>query len=321
MGASYAEMEIATMHNLAKNVQVLLPRTALATVFDDCDRFYQDETGGRLIGTFAERRGNLTIQVAGIIESGPQARRTSVSFYQDGAYQEGVFRRLEATHPEIEHLGNWHTHHVNGYPTLSDGDVATYRRTVNHPNHNTSFFYAILVTAKQERARDPLARYSVKHYVLRRGDDAVYEIPEKQVKLVRTELVWPMRQHLHTADITAPPRDRFGARPERAHDRDILAEFYDGLKPFASKSLGVYWRGPIGLVDGSHVQILLHENMSAGTPQYSIVLKEPPRALIAAAAKLEQCAFRSARAALVTAERACNRALYEHDRGAGTAKG
>ena len=42
----------------------------------------------------------------------------------------------------IEHLGNWHTHHVNGYPNLSGGDVATYRRIVNHELHNLDFFYA-----------------------------------------------------------------------------------------------------------------------------------------------------------------------------------
>ena len=59
------------------------------------------------------------IQAKGVIEPGPNARRTRTSFFQDGDHQTEVFRRIEAEDPSIEHLGNWHTHHVNGYPTLS----------------------------------------------------------------------------------------------------------------------------------------------------------------------------------------------------------
>ena len=63
--------------------------------------------------------------------------------FRTANYQTEVFRRLEAKDPSIEHLGNWHTHHVNEYPTLSAGDVATYRRIVNHDLHNLDFFYAL----------------------------------------------------------------------------------------------------------------------------------------------------------------------------------
>ena len=126
-------------------VRLSIPKAALIEVFDECDGFDQDETGGRVIGTFDEHRGKLAIHVAGIIEAGPQARRSAVSFFQDGEYQERVFRKIEDQHREIEHLGNWHTHHVNGLQHLSDGDIETYFRTVNHRNHNAPFFYALLV--------------------------------------------------------------------------------------------------------------------------------------------------------------------------------
>jgi hypothetical protein len=119
--------------HMAEDVLLILPQSALTVIFDECDHFDRDETGGRVIGTFKKHSNKLTLQVTGIIESGPQARRTSVSFFQDGAHQEHIFRQIEHRHPEIEHLGNWHTHHVNGLQTLSGGDFTTYQRMVNHP--------------------------------------------------------------------------------------------------------------------------------------------------------------------------------------------
>jgi hypothetical protein len=124
--------------HMAEDVLLILPQSALTVIFDECDHFDRDETGGRVIGTFKKHSNKLTLQVTGIIESGPQARRTSVSFFQDGAHQEHIFRQIEHRHPEIEHLGNWHTHHVNGLQTLSGGDFTTYQRTVNHQQFPTS---------------------------------------------------------------------------------------------------------------------------------------------------------------------------------------
>ena len=161
-------------------IRLIMPKAALDTVFDECDGFDRDETGGRVVGTFEEHRGKLVIRVTGIIEAGPQARRSSVSFFQDGEYQEQVFRKIESKLPESEHLGNWHTHHVNGLQHLSGGDIETYFRTVNHRNHHAPFFYALLVTAKH-RTSDPLGRYTVKHYIFRRGDERIYELHGDQI--------------------------------------------------------------------------------------------------------------------------------------------
>ncbi|HOX02189.1 MAG TPA: hypothetical protein P5555_07755 [Candidatus Paceibacterota bacterium] len=175
----------------AEHVRLVIPRVALAEIFNECDRFDRDETGGRVIGSYAkESAGELTIRVQGIIESGPGTQRSPVALFQDGEYQENIFREIERSHPEVEHLGNWHTHHVNGLRTLSAGDVATYRRTVNHSRHNTSFFYAALVTSKRDSSH-PLSRYSMKHYLLLRGDNRVYEIEESKIQIVDRSLLWP----------------------------------------------------------------------------------------------------------------------------------
>jgi beta-lactamase superfamily II metal-dependent hydrolase len=181
---------------ITSDIRVTLPEKALTAIFDECDKFKRDETGGRVIGTFEEKDNELTLRVTGIIESGPQASRSPVSFFQDGKHQERVFRQIEERHPEIEHLGNWHTHHVNGLQTLSSGDVDTYSRTVNHSKHNTPFFYALLVTAKH-RTADPLRRYSVRHYVFRRGDSNYYEIPPELVDIVDEPLLWPFPETTH----------------------------------------------------------------------------------------------------------------------------
>jgi len=290
-------------------VRLSIPKAALITVFDECDGFDQDETGGRVIGTFKESRGKLAINVTGIIEAGPQARRSAVSFFQDGEYQETVFRKIEDQHREIEHLGNWHTHHVNGLQHLSDGDIETYFRTVNHRNHNAPFFYALLVTAKH-RSSDPLSRYTVKHYIFRRGDERIYELRPDQVEIPDAPLIWPVRAGYSHDKRDNHPKDQLRANPNRVYDNDILSEFYRGVRPFSSAKLGVYWRGPLELLDGSKIEVVLLEDSSAASPTYTVTLREPPAALKDLAEEIANVEFPSARAALITTERSCNRALY-----------
>jgi hypothetical protein len=301
-----------------RDVRVAMPRAALAAIFDECDGFEQDETGGRLIGTFAEQNGKFALSVAGVIEPGPHARRSNVSFFQDGAYQEDIFRRVERDHPKVEHLGNWHSHHVNGYPTLSDGDITTYRRTVNHKNHNTPFFYALLVT-ERHKSRDPFQRYRVKHYLFRRGDDRAYEIDPRSVEIVDAPLLWPSHD-VASADVTAARRadaaiasgpGDVATRPERLLDSDILRDFYGGVRAFASPKVGLFWRGTIELADDSNVQVVVVEDASQRTLTYSILLRQLPGVLKTIAEEIEKQRFASARAALIQAERACNRALFQ----------
>lgn len=125
--------------HVIQDVRLSMPRAALMAIFDECDRYDHDETGGRVIGTFQEEGGKLALFVTGVIESGPRAQRTAVSFFQDGEHQEGVFREIELNHPEIEHLGNWHTHHVNGLSTLTAATspptgAQWTTRTTTHPS-------------------------------------------------------------------------------------------------------------------------------------------------------------------------------------------
>lgn len=292
------------------NVELVIPRAALEVIFDECDRYDADETGGRVLGTYEQRGNALKIEVNGVIEPGPSAKRTATYFKQDGTYQERVFRQVEDRDSTVEHLGNWHTHHVNGLRHLSDGDIATYRRTVHHDHHNTDFFYALLVIERKPRQAG-LQRYIFKNYLLRRGDSAVYEIPASALSLVDAPLVWPgtVDDRAHP-DTERPSVGQTPAKLNRVEDRDFIAEFYPKIAPFQSKTIGVYWRGPLPLLDGSVLEVVVVEDAADVGPRYTVTVRSPPEWLSDATASLQEKAFTSCRAALLTVERLCNAALF-----------
>ncbi len=91
----------------------------------------------------------------------------------------------------------------------------------------------------------------------------------------------------------------------------MIREFYPAIKPFTSPKLGVYWRGPVELLDGSHIEIVLLEDTSGPAAKYTMNMRQPLAALESVAAELAETEFPSARAALIATERACNRAIFK----------
>lgn len=300
-------------------VTVSIPRAALEAIFDECDRYNADETGGRLLGTYRGKGAQYDVKVNGVIGPGPNARRSSTSFFQDGDYQEQVFRAIEARHPDVEHLGNWHTHHVNGYPTLSGGDITTYRNIVNHRNHNTDFFYALLVVHKNPGGGQ---RYDVKHFFFRRGDDTVYEIADRNVEIIDAPLLSTGRAEPEDGGYgraapdgsghRGPPTVREGtANPERAKDREFFADFYPSLKALFSEKIGApYWKGPLTLVDGSTIEIVAVEGAGTEARDYTILTSPDDKTCSDTVAAYKGRTFPAARHAVLNLERDLNRALY-----------
>jgi hypothetical protein len=293
---------------------ISIARGALESIFDECDRYDVDETGGRLLGTYHHENGRYDIQVKGVLEPGPNATRSPTSFFQDGEYQERLFRSIEARHADIEHLGNWHTHHVNGYPTLSGGDKTTYFKTVNHEKHNTDFFYALLVISKNPGGGP---RYAIKHFLFRRNDSTMYEIPARDVQLVDGPALRP--HDPETAEPSGPllqTTPQIAPNPERAKDREFFSEFYPSLKPLLSKSIGApYWKGPLSLVDGSYAEVVAMENANGRAPFYSIATSCKNLAVAPVLAHYQDRQFRSARHAVLQLERDLNQALFRGKRG------
>ena len=293
-------------------VRVEIAGAVLESVFEECDRYDSEETGGRVIGHFAEEGDSVVIQARGVIEPGPNARRSRTSFFQDGDHQTEVFRRIEAEDPSIEHLGNWHTHHVNGYPTLSGGDRATYRRIVNHELHNLDFFYALLVTHRNDGQRG-LDRYAVRHYVLFRGDDAVHEIAPADVRVTDDPGIWPQ-------DHRASNDDREDDGPQgdetlgtvsvavRVRDEVVLGLLFPSLEPRLSTSTGTFfWKGQLPLIDGSAIDLKVAEVEDEGSLVYYVIAVPTSEQV----AELCRTSFASAAHAVRALELQMNREVYE----------
>ena len=118
------------------------------------------------IGTFKKKGARYDVQLFGVIGPGTESATIGHQLFSGWRIPGAGFQvRSKRDIPEVEHLGNWHTHHVNGLATLSQGDHATYHRIVNHDKHNMDFFYALLVV-KKNAGEHP--RYEVKHYFFRR---------------------------------------------------------------------------------------------------------------------------------------------------------
>ena len=294
----------------ARAIRVEIAGDVLESVFEECDRYDREETGGRVVGHFAVDSGTLVVRAAGVIEPGPNARRTSTSFFQDGDYQTEVFRRLEAKDPSIEHLGNWHTHHMNGYPTLSSGDVATYHRIVNHRLHNLDFFYALLVTNKNE-GRTGLDRYALRHYVLFRGEDSVHEVPPTDVRVTDGPRIRPKEVDASKYALGVGRAKGDGARGTvevRARDQSILGVLCPLLEPRLSSQTGTFfWKGSLPLIDGSAIEIRVAElKDDGGLLYYPVVLSASEDV-----AELCETPFPSASQAVRALESRMNREIYE----------
>ena len=281
------------------NATVSIPSLVLESIFDDCDRYDHDETGGRIVGEFRRAAdGSLAVTVTGVIEAGPNAQRSSTSFFQDGDYQADIFRQIESVHPEVEHLGNWHTHHVNGFPSLSGGDIATYRRIVNHEKHNLDFFYALLVVSR------------VRHYILLRGDDAVYEVHPAKVILTRDAPVWPLESRPEPSDTNSLHSNKV-----RTWDSATIPDLFPSLRPYWSKRAGtLYWKGELELFDGSSVNVTVPEIYPSLEDRefscYQVLAKNVPSACMGVYEEFSERQFMSATQAINAFERELNRSLY-----------
>ncbi len=298
-----------------QDVRVRIREDVLLSTFDECDRYDADETGGRILGFYKFINEMLEIEVSDLIAPGPNASRSPTSFFQDGKYQERIFRKIETNYPNIEHLGNWHTHHVNGLATLSSGDIATYTRIVNHHNHNLDFFYAFLVVAKN-RSQIKAKRYRVKHFLLRRNDAAIYEIPEHAVAIDRSRPLLSISKEGTTTnvrpDISTMPQDTRSLSRIRKMDQAVISDFYPDVKLLmAKKSQVLYWRGKISLVDGRKFEVLVLENPETSISPYTITLKKEDIPLFQIAKDYSKRKFRSARKAIFSLEHDLNRELFD----------
>ena len=68
-------------------IKVSINKELIEAIFDECDKYDAEETGGRIIGYYKKQNSILNIFACGMIGPGPNATRSRTSFYQDGEYQ------------------------------------------------------------------------------------------------------------------------------------------------------------------------------------------------------------------------------------------
>jgi hypothetical protein len=255
-----------------KKVTVSISNEVLNSIYRECDKYQLDETGGRLIGYYRYDKKELEIIVTGEIGPGPNAKRSMTSFHQDGNSQEEIFRQLEKKYKSIEHLGNWHTHHVNGYKTLSGGDISTYLNIVNHKNHNTNFFYALLVTSKNNNSDIP--PYNIKHFLFLRGYNSLIEIPDTNIKILIEPAIYVGEKENPESNesVNINIESIENVKIIRYYDKVNIQALFPNISPYYSKKIeSIYWKGNINLINGINIKIIIVENREGSNLYYSVV--------------------------------------------------
>lgn len=290
-----------------KEVSIQINDDVLKAIYSECDKYDIDETGGRLLGFIQDSPQMVSVEVCALLESGPAAKRTRTSFFQDGGHQEQLFREIEQKHSKIEHLGNWHTHHVNGLTQLSGGDIDTYTKTVNHKNHNIDYFYALLVVSKND------AKYEVRHFLFRRNDSEFYEIPNSSITISNRKSIYLPSSSLSPNGSATLARKSEKAAQIRVSDNLYMSQLFPKLRPFLSKqSKSLYWKGRMVLVDNSEIEVLVLENIQENDSPvfFSVAIAKADANRFVCKDNIKDIKFQSAIEALTTVERICNKEVF-----------
>lgn len=276
-------------------VHILFDRAVFAYILAELRKHPDTEEGGKYVGyvlspcdprlaRFGIEGGAPAIVVTDFLPSGPNAIRTPVELVPDGEYQEAMFRQLERLEPAIEHVGTWHSHHCNGLPSLSPGDIKGYRRTVNRQEYRLDFFLASLV---KHLPCDVSDRAWIDHFLFARGRDDYYCINES-IQIVD----WPTTFGRHTGHLDVsrtptptevkPSRDEgVEERPgvswyETALGRRILSEDKSLFKDTFRDGVTATRRGDVITLTGrrGHASIGVMYPSAAGGSDVTVVLRE-----------------------------------------------
>jgi hypothetical protein len=177
------KQESGLFHPGDGSIKVALTERVLSHIQETVVGAGDVEDGGKLLGHATKDGSHVDVLAA--IPSGPAASRSATHLHPDGAFQEAAFRVVEMAMPSIEHVGTWHSHHCNGLPHLSDGDVRGYVKTVRDQRYHSSLFVALLVIRKAEYSfAHWIQTRGLKVYALRKGSDAIFELDPLAITIV-----------------------------------------------------------------------------------------------------------------------------------------
>lgn len=233
-------------------IRIEIYDSILRKIYRDCDKYPHIETGGRLLGKISFSPRSIVLTVTDLIYAGPGARRTLTSFFPDPDYMLKTFRFYEQQDPDIEHIGNWHSHYCNGLEHLSMGDIQNYQQVVTDEEYNPDLFLAMLVIPGRRSLVTWLGhKYRIRYYLLTRNNPYPVEIT-KGVRILRGK-----ESHLE------PFREEELKWFEKDEGRTFLAEELRNLKddafhlkPFLRKGT-LIWKGQLNDSAGEVVEISL----------------------------------------------------------------
>lgn len=128
------------------------------------------ETGGELLGQYLPS-GALVVHL--VTGPGPRARRSTVSFHQDGDYLRSVCTEAFRRHA-LQHAGSWHSHHTLALAEPSGGDSATVVRALRETGA-ASFVLVIANLADENGHPSRRGTPHVRGFVYRHGRRGDYE--------------------------------------------------------------------------------------------------------------------------------------------------
>ncbi len=140
-GLSLSEMIKAT------HIKIILPTEVVKKIYELYEDYPSVENGGRIIGIYDNIENGIpkVIRVYTIIPPGPRAKRTPVSLFQDGEWQDWIFRKLELIEPNLHYVGSFHHHCSNRLSHLSSGDIEGYQYLLKKYKPKSKVFLAVLM--------------------------------------------------------------------------------------------------------------------------------------------------------------------------------
>jgi hypothetical protein len=219
--------------------------------------------------------------LVGSISPGPRMESTEVGLFPDAEFQGGVFQALEADEPALHHLGSWHSHHPNGVPHFSPGDLAHYHSVMESENYEPDYFVAgLCVDARglmPGGVFEVFGRGGFRQALPADRIRTLTRCPSLQAEVDETELVVAGR----LAGRSSGAADRMAAALSRRfaiHGRD---EDDKAISWIIADRTGLGFQGVVTWAKGTDgpVEVALEISRETGTLRYEGPVSGDPRAL------------------------------------------
>lgn len=226
--------------------------------------------------------GGGALLLVGSISPGPRVQSTEVELFPDAEFQGSVFQALEADEPALHHLGSWHSHHPNGMPHFSPGDLAHYRSVMESENYEPDYFVAGLCV----NARGLLSGGVFEVF----GRDGFRQaLPTSRIKTLRgcpsLQTVVDETEHVVAARLAGAPSGGGADRMAAALSKRFAIQGRDeddrAISWIIADRTGLGFQGVVTWAKGTDgpVEVALEISRENGTLRYEGPVSGDPRAL------------------------------------------